>query len=137
MQQVFTQYWAPIIASVLVLAVLLFVAIRLMLDSRRGQLFSALNKMRERERALQKASKTVANCLEKRKKLAAISDRIPPNKLLAAKDALAAARETEALLNDQVLVLRNNARTILLQEYPPNRHETMRRKYLGESDQQS
>lgn len=75
--------------------------------------------------------------MENCEKLAAISDRIPPNKILAAKDALAETRETEALLTDQVLVLRNNARTIILQEYPPNRHETMCRKYLGESGQQS
>ena len=58
---------------------------------------------------------------------------VPPNKLLAAKDQLAEARETEALLKDQVLVLRNNARTIILQDYPPAKHEVMCRKYLGES----
>ena len=43
MLQVFTKYWALIIASVLGLAILLFVAFRLLQDSRRGQLSSALN----------------------------------------------------------------------------------------------
>lgn len=133
MLQVFPQYWALIIASFLGLAIAMFVAFRLIQDSRRGQLASALHELREREQALQSASKTVSKSLLKCEKLAAKGDKVPPNKMLAAKDALAEARETEALLKDQVLVLRNNARTIILQDYPPNRHEAMCRKYLGES----
>lgn len=133
MLQVFPQYWALIIASVLGLAIAMFVAFRLIQDSRRGQLASALYELREREQALQFASKNVRKSLSKCEKMAAKGDKVPPNKMLAAKDALAEARETEALLKDQVLVLRNNARTIILQDYPPNRHEAMCRKYLGET----
>ena len=133
MQHVFVQYWAPIIASVLGLAVFIFVVFRLLQDSRRGQLSSALHEMRQREKTLYSTSKSVFNALKKCEKLSAAGDKVPPNKLLAAKDALAEARETEALLKDQVLVLRNNARTIILQDYPPAKHEAMCRKYLGES----
>lgn len=133
MLQVFPQYWALIIASVLGLAILLFVVFRLLEDSRRGQLSSALHDLREREKSLYSASKTVAKSLVKCEKLAAAGERVPPNKLLAAKDTLAEARETETLLKEQVLVLRNNARTIILQDYPPKRHEAMCRKYLGET----
>ena len=133
MLQVFPQYWALIIASVLGLAILLFIVFRLLQDSRRGQLSSALNELRQREQTLQSASKKVSKSLLKCEKLAASGDKIPPNKMLAAKDALAEARETEALLKDQVLVLRNNARTIILQDYPPAKHEVMCRRYLGES----
>lgn len=133
MQQVFPQYWAPIIAAVIGLAVALFIVFRLLQDSRRGQLARSLSALREREQALQKASRNVSKCLSKCEKMAAESDNVPPGKLLAAKDALAEARETEALLRDQVLVLRNNARTIILQDYPPSKHEFLCRKYLGES----
>ncbi len=133
MLQVFPQYWALIIASVLGLAVALFVVFRVFQDSRRGQLASALNELQAREQALQVTSKSIAKLLKKCEKLAASGDKVPPNKLLAAKDALAEARETEALLQDQVLVLRNNVRTIILQDYPPTRHEVMCRKYLGET----
>ena len=65
MLQVFPKYWALIIASVLGLAVLLFVVFRLLGDSRRGQLASALRELRERERALQSTSKEVSKCLKK------------------------------------------------------------------------
>lgn len=133
MLQVFPQYWALIIASVIGLAILLFVVFRLLQDSRRGQLSSALIDLRERDKALYSASKNVAKLLVKYEKMAAAGDKVPPNKYLAAKDALAEARETEALLKDQVLVLRNNARTIILQDYPPTKHEAMCRKYLGEA----
>lgn len=133
MPQVFINYWALIIASLLGLAVFLFVLFRLLQDSRHGQLSSALRELREREEALQNASKITAKSLLKYEKLAAGGDKVPPNRYLAAKDALAEARDTESLLKDQVLVLRNNARTIILQDYPPAKHAAMCRKYLGES----
>lgn len=135
MQQLFGQFWALIIASVLGAAILAFVVFRALQDSRRGQLSSALNALRERERALHSASRKVSKLLLKFEKISSSGDRVPPNKLLAAKDALAEARETQRLLKDQVLVLRNDARTIILQDYPPAKHATMCRRYLGESDQ--
>ncbi len=133
MLQVFPQYWALIVASILGLAIALFVVFRLFQDSRRGQLASALNELRAREQSLHSTSKRVSKLLKKCEKQAASGDKVPPNKLLGAKDALAEARETEALLKDQVLVLRNNARNIILQDYPPTQHEAMCRKYLGET----
>ena len=133
MLQTFTNHWALIIASVLGLLILLFVVFRLVQDSRRGQLSSALNELREREKVLHSASRNVTKSLSKCEKLASQGDKVPPNKLLSARDALAAARETERLLKDQVLVLRNNARTIILQDYPPARHEALLRRYLGEN----
>ena len=134
MLQLFPRYWALIIASVLALAILVFVVFRLVQDSRRGRLSSALNELREREQSLQSASRKAAKALLKYEKMASRGDKVPPNKLLAAKDALAEARETERLLGDQVLVLRNNARTIILQDYPPAKHAVMRRRHLGETD---
>ena len=134
MLQLFPRYWALIIASVLALAILVFVVFRLVQDSRRGRLSSALNELREREQSLQSASRNAAKALLKFEKMASRGDKVPPNKLLAAKDALAEARETERLLGDQVLVLRNNARTIILQDYPPAKHAVMRRRHLGETD---
>jgi hypothetical protein len=134
MLQLFPRYWELIIASVLALVILLFAVFRLVQDSRRGRLSSALTELREREQSLQSASRNVAKALLKYEKIASRGDKVPPNKLLAAKDALAAARETERLLGDQVLVLRNNARTIILQDYPPAKHAAMRRRHLGETD---
>ena len=39
----------------------------------------------------------------------------------------------EKLIDDQLLIARNNVRMLILEEFPPKRHEAMRSKYLGES----
>jgi hypothetical protein len=127
------QYWALIAASVLIFAIALFVVYRLVEDSRRGRLASALNHLRERERALAKASKTLARAQSGLEKLQRRGDSVPPGKVLEAKDALQAADETVRLLNDQVLVVRNDARTVILEDYPPKRHAAMLKRCLGES----
>jgi hypothetical protein len=127
------QHWALLIASVLILGVALFVVFRLMQGSRRGRLAAALGRLRERNKALATATRNVAKAKGRVEKLHSGGDSVPPGKLLAAKDALEEARDIERLLNDQVLVVQNEARTVILEDYPPNRHEAMRRKYLRET----
>lgn len=127
------QHWALVIASVLAVAIALFVVVRLLQDSRQGRLKRALRSVRDREKALRKATRDADKAASKLSSLSARGDAVPPRKLIAAKDALGAAQETERLLRDQVLVVRNNARTIILEDYPPKRHDVMLSRYLGES----
>ena len=127
------QHWALIAASVLFLGILLFVVFRLLQDSRRGRLAKALQHLGERERAQAGAKKAVSKAGVRLQKLQARGDSVPPAQVLAARDALTEAEETLRLLHDQVLVVRNNARTIIIEDYPSKRHEAMRRKYLGET----
>lgn len=127
------QNWALVVASVLGVAILLFLLSRVLQDSRRGRLARALRHLRDRERALRKATKSADKAAQQFSRMSARGDSVAPAKALAAKDALAATQETERLLRDQVLVVRNNARTIILEEFPPKRHPKLLRKYLGES----
>jgi hypothetical protein len=127
------QHWALLVASVLVLGITLFVIFRVLQDSRRGRLAKALEHLREREKALAAATRGVAKARLQVEKLRQRGDAVPPGKLLAAKDALQEAVDTERLLGEQVLVVRNAARTVILEDYPPKRHEAMRRKYLRET----
>jgi hypothetical protein len=127
------QYWALVAASVLILAVVLFVLFRLLQDSRRGRLAKALQHLREREGAQKVAGKAVHKAREKLQKLQARGDSVPPAQLTAARDAVLEAEETLRLLDEQVLVVRHNARTVIVEDYPPNQHAAMRRKYLGET----
>ena len=127
------QHWALLVASVLILGITLFVVFRVLQDSRRGRLAKALEHLREREKALAAAARGVAKARTQVEKLHNRGDSVPPGKLLAAKDALEEARDTERLLSDQVLVVRNEARTVILEDYPAKRHEAMRRKYLRET----
>lgn len=126
-------YWALAIASVLSVAILLFVVFRVLQDSRRGRLSRALSHLRQREKALARASSEADKAAARYSRLSARGDAIAPNKVLAAKEALVAAQETERLLKDQVLVVRNTARALILDEYPPARHAAILKKHLGES----
>ena len=127
------EYWALLIASVLGLTIALYLLYNAMKGSRRGRLVQALGHLRQREQALKQAIRATDKAEARYSKLSAKGDSMAPNKVLAAKDAVVAARETQRLLEDQVLVVRNDARKIILEEYPPNRHEAMLRKSLGES----
>lgn len=127
------QYWALIAASVLIFAIVLFVLFRLLHDSRRGRLSRALQHLSKRERAQKTAGKAVHKVRERLQKLQDKGDSVPPAQLAAAQDAVLEAEETLRLLDEQVLVVRNNARTVIVEDYPPKQHAAMRRKYLGET----
>ena len=127
------QYWALIAASVLIVGIVLFVLYRLLEDSRRGRLAKALTHLRERERALSGARKDLAKAQARLEKLQARADSVPPGKVLETKDEIRAAEETVRLLDGQVQVVRNNARTVILEEYPPKQHAAMLKKCLGET----
>jgi hypothetical protein len=58
---------------------------------------------------------------------------VPPKLADAARDALTEAQELQKLIDDQLLIARNNVRLLIVEEYPPKRHDAMRSKYLGES----
>ncbi len=127
------QNWALLIAGVLGLGIVLFVLFRASQDSRRGRLGVALTYMRDRERAARKALKVLEEATRKIERLRARSESVPPKQADAARDALREAQELQKLIDDQLLIARNNVRLLITEEYPPKRHEAMRRKLLGES----
>ena len=126
------QNWALLIASVLGLGIVLFVLFRTSQESRRGRLGSALTYLRDRERAAQKAAKALDKAGSRIERLRARSESVPPKQADAARDALTEAQELQKLIDDQLLIARNNVRMLITEEYPPKQHEAMRRKYLGE-----
>ena len=129
-----TTHWALLSASILGLAVVMFVLWRIWLDSVRGQFRAALRRQRQAEReatrqrlALEKSAATLA-------RLQAKADSVKPSRL---QEAAGALQDAEALLKiaaDQVLIAQNHVRRIIFEEFPPKRHETMRNKYLGKVD---
>lgn len=124
------QHWALVGASVLATALLLFVVWRAWLDSPRGRLavarrhlHAALNTARKR----QQEARRLAGRLHR---LEATSESVKPIRL---KEAAEAVQDAEALLKiatDQVLIAENHVRKIIVEEFPPNRHERMRSRYL-------
>ena len=126
------QNWALVVASILGTAVLFFVLLRVFQDSARGRLQANVRQSRNRERAAQTAARAVEKATARLERLRAKADVVKPRRAEEAKEALGEARELQKIIDGQVLVARNNVRTLILEEYPPKRHEAMRNKYLAE-----
>ncbi len=131
--ETFSQYWALVIASVLGTAVLLFVAYRVVQDSAGGRLRATANELRNRERDTQAAAKAVDKAVIRLERLRAKADSVVPRQAEQAREALQEAQELQKLVEDQELVVRNNVRMLILEEYPPKLQEPLRQKYLKES----
>ena len=127
-----TQNWALVIASILGTAVLLFVLLRAFQDSARGRLQANVRQLRNRERDALAAARVVDKAAAKLERLQANADSVKPRHAEEVREALEEARELQKIIDDQVLVARNDVRTLILEEYPPKRQEAMRNKYLAE-----
>ena len=126
------QNWALVIASILGTAVLLFVLLRAFQDSARGRLQANVRQLRNRERDALAVARAVDKAAAKLERLRARADAVKPRLADEAREALEETRELQKIIDGQVLVARNNVRTLILEEYPPKRHEAMRKKYLAE-----
>jgi hypothetical protein len=123
--------WALVIASVLGTAILLFVLFRVFQDSARGRLGTTIRQLRQREAAATNARKAVDKAAAYLSRLRENAASVKPRHVEEASGALEDAQALQKIAEDQVLVARNHLRKLILEEYPPNRHETMRDKYLG------
>lgn len=124
------QYWALLAGSVIGLVVVLMLVHRAWQDSARGRLRVAVGELRQKrqdvakqERVLRKAENSLAG-------LEARSDTVAPRRLELAREAVIDDKALLKILSDQVLVAQTKARTIIFEEFPPRRHDTLRQKYL-------
>jgi hypothetical protein len=124
--------WALVAASVLGTAVLLFVAFRAYQDSAKGRLQAKARQLRAREQDARAACKAVDKAVASLDRLRAKADSARPRRVEEASGALEDARALQKIADDQVLIARNHVRKIILEEYPPKRHESMRTRYLGQ-----
>ena len=124
------QNWALWVAAVLVILVAGVVTRVLLRRSARGQLRHADGVLREAERESEKAKKSVAAARRAVDKLAARASSVKPRLVEEAKGALSDAKALEKIADDRVLVAANLLRCVIYEEYPPNRHVSLREKYL-------
>lgn len=129
-----TRHWALLSASVLGWAVVMFVLWRIWLDSVRGQFRSALQRLREAEQEVTRQQLAVRKSAATLARLQAKSESVKPSRL---QEVTGTMQDAEALLKiatDQVLIAQNHVRRIIVEEYPPKKHEKMRNKYLRQVD---
>jgi len=135
--EILIKHWALVAASVLGTAVLLFVVFRVYQDSARGRLQTTVRQLRSREQKARAARKAVDKAYASVDRLRAKADSVKPRRVQEASETLEDARALQKIADDQVLVAQNHVRKIILEEYPPKRHEAMRARYLlhDEADQ--
>jgi uncharacterized protein YlxW (UPF0749 family) len=124
------QHWALVTASIVATAVLLFVAWRAWQDSPRGRLGASRRRLRDKVAEAHRQRKALHKLLARLDDLEAKAGSVQPRRL---REAAEAVQDAEALLKiagDQVLIAENHVRKIIVEEFPPNRHDRMRSKYL-------
>ena len=127
-----TKNWALVAASVLGTGILLFVLFRVYQDTSRGRFKAAVVLLRKREREARAARNAVDKAASKLERLRAKAASVKPRHVQEASESLEDARALLKIADDQVLVGRNHVRKLIVEEYPPKRHEAMRDRYLGQ-----
>lgn len=128
--QLIVHNWALAVASVLALGILLFVLYRFYEDSGQGRFSEALHELRK-VRSEQAAAKSRLKKAEKRLTvIRSRSDSTRPRVLSEAEGAVQDASMLVTITGDQVLRAEKILRDVILEEFPPNRQDVLRNKYL-------
>ena len=129
------QHWALVSASIVATAVLIFASWRVWQDSPRGRLGAARRRLRGKRTEARKQLKALQKLSSRLDGLEAKAGSVQPRRL---REAAEAVQDAEALLKiagDQVLIAENHVRKIIVEEFPPKRHDRMRSRYLpGEGE---
>ncbi|MGI9272045.1 MAG: hypothetical protein ACR2QT_09740 [Woeseiaceae bacterium] len=125
-----TRYWALIIASILGTAILLFVLYRLYEASRLGQLNAGVRQLRRSKHEAAKARRRAEKAAARLAHLQSRAASIKPRLLSEADEAVQDANALQKIADDQVLVAIKQVREVILEEFPPNRQDVLRNKYL-------
>jgi hypothetical protein len=125
-----TQNWALVAASVMSLAILLFVLYRLYEASPRGRLGAHVAVLRKHKNEVTQAETRLAKASEKLSALRSRADTTKPRLLSEAEEAIQDAQSLQTIAGDQVLRAKKRVRQVILEEFPPKRHDGLRNKYL-------
>lgn len=124
------RHWALFAA----LAVVAVVAIRALPQiwrrTSRGRLSAQVSRLREAERARKRALRSAAR---EAKRVAALEEkagRIRPRDMERARGRLADAELLAKAHADKAMVETNRLRMVIHEEFPPDRHDAMRARYL-------
>ena len=123
--------WALVAASILGAGILPFVLYRLYRQSARGQLGSHVHALQVRYKEATRAQQVLDQAAARLDKLRTIASSVKPRHVEEAGEAFEDAQSLRKIADDQVLIAENKVRQLILDEFPPNRHDRLRRKYLG------
>ena len=131
--QFLQQNWAILAAGVLVLAIGLFVAFRVLEDSTHGHLMRLVRLYDEKLLAANKAQRAAVKAEARLRKIRTKLESAKPRHVQETSEALDDAKALLKITQDQVMIGANHLRKFILEEFPPTQHDRLREKYLPES----
>ncbi len=123
--------WALVVASILGTGILLFVLTRLYQESDLGRLGNLVRELQGRYKDVARAQRVLDKAAERLDELRESAPTVKPRHVEEAGEAMEDARSLLSTANDQVLIAEKNVRQLILDEYPPNQQDALRRKYLN------
>jgi len=123
--------WALVVAGILGSGILLFVLVRLYRESDRGQLGNRVRALQACHKEVARAQKGLDKASERLDELRRKASTVKPRHVEEAGEAIEDARMLLNNANDQVLIAEKDVRQLILDEYPPNQQDALRRKYLN------
>lgn len=126
--------WVIWLASVSLIIVLVILIAHLFKRTSRGKLNVVLAHLKQAGKDHRKSQRALAKAEKKLRRLMARAARVKPRVLQEAKETVEDARAMTGILNDKVMVAENNVRRVILDEFPPVRHQRMRDKYLPQDE---
>ncbi len=123
--------WALVVAGILATGILMFVLVRLYRESDRGQLGNRVRALQGCYKEVARAQKGLDKASERLDELRKKASTVKPRHVEEAGEAIEDARMLLNNANDQVMIAEKNLRQLILDEYPPNRQDALRQKYLA------
>ena len=124
------QNWGLLVAIGLMLVVAVSIAVVVYRRSSSGQLRQVVKSLRVAERRVRDARSNVDAAERRLARLRERAASTKPRVVEEAKGALADARALDKIANDQLLIAANHVRRVIYEEFPPTKHEKLRRTYL-------
>ncbi|MDH4124506.1 MAG: hypothetical protein OEW64_06065 [Gammaproteobacteria bacterium] len=129
-QDFFIQHWAVIVAGLLGVTIVLYVLIRLYANSARGRLRQRVRELNAKKRAAWQAEQKLERASRRLENLQKRAAAVKPRILTAADEAVQDARMLKKVADDLVLVAQRKLRDVIIEEFPPNRQDGLRNRYL-------
>lgn len=125
--------WALVAALVLlsIVAVVLFLTVAR--RSGRGRLAARAAEFRTARQQLKRATQQATKLERRLQALLYRADRVKPSLVDECRGRLDDARALAKIADDKVLIAANQLRKVIVAEFPPVRHEALRRRYLREA----
>jgi hypothetical protein len=122
--------WAIWLALAMLLLAAATIAPRLLKMTSRSKLGRVFADVKKARKELRKATRALQKAARRYDRLVARADRVKPRVLQEAEESVQDAQALVKILNDKVLVAETHVRRIIYDEFPPEKHERMRAKYL-------